>query len=294
MRRAGGPLHRGGPQPRSRRCSRCCGRWSTLFASTRTSRTSGSTAPSATTWPSSSSRSGSRLTRPGGPARPGPLPAGRAGHRRSPARGRHAAPLRLRGRRPLHRRPAARPAPRARTSATRGGASARATTRPGEYAAAGRAWPASRSSAATSSRSCRARPSSRPARRRPRELFRRLRERNPSPYGFLINLGEARVPGRRLARDVRARRRRPRRDLPDLGHHRPRPRRHRRRRPDPGPAQLGQGRVRADDVHRRRPQRQVAHLRARAACGSSAGGRSRCTRGSSTPSTTSRGGCARP
>ena len=25
----------------------------------------------------------------------------------------------------------------------------------------------------------------------PSELFRRLRERNPSPYGFLINLGEA-------------------------------------------------------------------------------------------------------
>ena len=61
--------------------------------------------------------------------------------------------------------------------------------------------------------------------RRPSELFRRLRERNPAPYGFLDQPRRRRVPGRRLARDVRARRRRPRRDLPDLGHDRARPRR---------------------------------------------------------------------
>jgi anthranilate synthase len=50
---------------------------------------------------------------------------------------------------------------------------------------------ASRSSAATSSRSCPARPSSPGSPRPPSELFRRLREWNPSPYGFLISLGEA-------------------------------------------------------------------------------------------------------
>ena len=100
----------------------------------------------------------------------------------------------------------------------------------------------------------------------PSELFRRLRERNPAPYGFLMNLGEAeylvgaspemyvRVDGDRVETcpisGTIARGRDPIGDAAQILR----------------AAQLGQGRVGADHVHRRRPQRQVAHLRARAAC----------------------------
>ena len=56
----------------------------------------------------------------------------------------------------------------------------------------------------------------------PSELFRRLRERNPAPYGFLLNLGEGEhLVGASPEMYVRVERR-PRRDLPDLGHHRAR------------------------------------------------------------------------
>ena len=48
-----------------------------------------------------------------------------------------------------------------------------------------------RSSAAISSRSCPGQTFFEPCPSPPSELFRRLRERNPAPYGFLINLGEA-------------------------------------------------------------------------------------------------------
>ncbi len=72
-----------------------------------------------------------------------------------------------------------------------------------------------------------------------------------------------RIPGVGLAGNVRALRRPPGRDLPDLGHHRARRRCDRRCRADPPAAELGEGRVRAQHVHRRRPQRQGARLRAR-------------------------------
>ena len=57
----------------------------------------------------------------------------------------------------------------------------------------------------------------------PSELFRRLKARNPAPYGFIINLGPGRVPGGGLAGDVRAGRGGPGGDLPHLRHHRPGP-----------------------------------------------------------------------
>ena len=121
------------------------------------------------------------------------------------------------------------------------------------------------SAAATSSRSCRAICSTRGARRRPRSTSgcgggTRPRSSSCSTWPG----GRARgVPGRRVARDVRAGAGGPGGDLPDLRHDRP------RRRPAGGrgqhrhAARLGQGRVRADHVHRRGPQRQVAGLRPR-------------------------------
>ena len=94
---------------------------------------------------------------------------------------------------------------------------------PGEYAALGRARARRRSSAATCSRSCWARSSPSRCRAPPSELFRRLRERNPAPYGVADQPRRRRVPGRRVAGDVRAGRgRRADRDLPDLRHHRAR------------------------------------------------------------------------
>ena len=71
-----------------------------------------------------------------------------------------------------------------------------------------------------------------------------------------------RATGGRVARDVRARRRAARRDLPDLRHGAAHRRSAARCRQHPRTAEVGEGRVRADDVHRRGPQRQVARLRA--------------------------------
>ena len=102
-----------------------------------------------------------------------------------------------------------------------------------------------------------------------------------------------RVPGFGLAGDVRALRRPAGRDLPDLGHHRARRRCDRRRRADPAIAEFGEGRIRAQHVHRRRPQRQGAGLRARHASRCWRGGRSRPIRSCSTPSTMSRACCGR-
>ncbi len=178
-------------------------------------------------------------------------------HRREVAQRRQ---LRVRGRRPEHRRPSPRGLDTSvfgrRRGAARGRPRARATTR---------RWSRSRarpSSAAISSRWCPARPSSPPARGRPSEIFRRLREWNPSPYGFLINLGDAeylvgaspemyvRVDGDRVETcpisGTIARGRDPIGDAAQIL----------------ALLDIGQGRVRADHVHRRRPQRQVAHLRA--------------------------------
>ena len=72
-----------------------------------------------------------------------------------------------------------------------------------------------------------------------------------------------RISGVGLAGNVRALRRPAGRDLSDLRHHRARRRRDRRCRADPATAEFGEGRVRTQHVHRRRPQRQGARLRAR-------------------------------
>ena len=72
-----------------------------------------------------------------------------------------------------------------------------------------------------------------------------------------------RISGVGLAGNVRALRRTAGRDLSDLGHHRARRRCDRRCRADPPAAELGKGRIRTQHVHRRRPQRQGAGLRAR-------------------------------
>ena len=97
----------------------------------------------------------------------------------------------------------------------------------------------------------------------PSTVFHRLRQANPAPYGALINLGEGeflvsaspemyvRVEGRRIE------------TCPISGTIAPRPRPDRRRRAHPRTAQLEEGRERTDDVHRCRPQRQVAGLRRR-------------------------------
>ena len=113
----------------------------------------------------------------------------------------------------------------------------------------------------------------------PAAFFERLRRAEPGAVRVLPQPRRGRVPGRRVAGDVRAGHRRPGRDLPDLGHDRPRGRRRRRRGQDPDAADLAQGRVRADHVHRRGPQRQVAGLRAGQHHRSSAAARSRCTAG---------------
>ncbi len=96
----------------------------------------------------------------------------------------------------------------------------------------------------------------------PAAFFERLRQRNPAPYEFFLNLGEGeylvgaspemyvRVTGDRVE------------TCPIAGHDRPRRRPARRRRGHPHAAHLAQGGVRADHVHRRGPQRQVADLRA--------------------------------
>ena len=72
-----------------------------------------------------------------------------------------------------------------------------------------------------------------------------------------------RVSGFGVAGDVRALRRQAGRDLSDLRHHRARRRRDRRCRADPAAPEFGKRRIRTQHVHRRRPQRQGARLRAR-------------------------------
>ena len=94
-------------------------------------------------------------------------------------------------------------------------------------------------------------------------LLRAAPAAQPGAVRVPVQPGRGGVPGRRVARDVRAGHRGPGGDLPDRGHDRA-------RRGHPGgrgehrrPARLGQGGVRADHVHRRGPQRQGAGLRAR-------------------------------
>ena len=102
-----------------------------------------------------------------------------------------------------------------------------------------------------------------PCERSPAEVFQRLCRINPSPYGALINLGDGeflvsaspemfvRSDGRRVE------------TCPISGTIARGARRDRRCRADPPAPELGKGRVRAQHVHRRRPQRQGARLRAR-------------------------------
>ena len=97
-----------------------------------------------------------------------------------------------------------------------------------------------------------------------------------------------RAAGRRVARDVRARRRHARRNLPDLRHRAAHGRSAARRRQHSRAAQFDQGRVRADNVHRRGPQRQVARLRAGIGEGDRPPADRIATPACSTPSTTSK------
>ena len=240
----------------SPRSSRCSGRWWTC-SSARTSRPR--PVRRLRLRPGLPVRAAAAPPRaPGRPARPGPLPARRDPRRRPPAQRGRAAPLRDRGRGRDHRRPAARRRPALRRRRPRGRApatTARRVRRAGRDAQ--RVLPRGDLFEVVPGQMF---TEPRPA--RPPSCSRRL-EPTPRPTAS-SSTWAGRVPGGRLARDVRARRRRPGGDLPDLRHDRARQRPIGGRRPDPGAAQLGEGRVRADDVHRRRPQRQVARLRARA------------------------------
>ena len=172
---------------------------------------------------------------------------------------RQAARARLHGGCPGRRRP--RRCPRVRAG--------RQICRRSPYPAGTRRWWSRRRSASvavTSSRSSQATCSTSGARRR-RGSTSGCGERNPAPFEFLFNLGDGGVPGRGVAGDVRAGRRRPGGDLPDLRHDRPRRRPARGRGQHRHAARLGQGGVRADHVHRRGPQRQVAGLRPRQRAG---------------------------
>ena len=92
------------------------------------------------------------------------------------------------------------------------------------------------------------------------EIYRALRRVNPSPYLFLLELGDARARGQ-LAGDRRQVRRPPRRAEPDRGNDRPGRRRRRR------PALVGEGPRGAHDARRPRAQRPLARLRARLGAG---------------------------
>ena len=96
----------------------------------------------------------------------------------------------------------------------------------------------------------------------PGRVLRAAPRAEPGAVRVLPQPRRGRVPGRRVTGDVRPGDRRPGRDLPDRGHHRARRGRDGGRRGDPDAAHLAEGRVGADHVHRRRPQRQVADLRA--------------------------------
>ena len=96
----------------------------------------------------------------------------------------------------------------------------------------------------------------------PAAFYERLRRRNPAPYEFFLNLGDGeylvgaspemyvRVTGDRVETcPIAGTVPRGANPLADAAEHQ-------------AAAHLGQGRVGAHDVHRRRPQRQVADLRA--------------------------------
>ena len=201
----------------SRRSSRCCARSSSCSPARRTS-TSGSTARSATTSPSSSSRCSCGCARPDDQRDlvlylPDEILI--VDHMRQQSRD---PPLRLRGRRP--RRPPACRARRRRAPVSRPSrppVPPRERPRARRIRRAGRAAPRRRSSAAICSRSVRGQIFSRAAAPTRRALSSGgCAERNPAPYGFLINLGEGEyLVGASPEMYVRVDGR-PRRDLPDL------------------------------------------------------------------------------
>ena len=262
--RAPSPSRRGA-SPRSsaaasRRCSRSCARSSTCSART-TTRTSACTAPSATTSSSSSSRCVLRLERPDDQRDlvlylPDEIVV--VDHRREVAERRlydFETPTGVDRRHRAHRPARSLRGRRRASSAT--ATTSRASTRRSSRSRA------RRSSAATCSRSS---PSRTFFEACPASAVRGLlaaARAQPVPVRLPHQPRAARVPRRRVAGDVRARRRRPRRDVSDRRDDRARRRPDRRRRADPDDPELREGRVRADDVHRRRPQRQGAHLRPR-------------------------------
>ena len=83
----------------------------------------------------------------------------------------------------------------------------------------------------------------------PSAVFDRLRTLNPAPYCALMNLGAGEFLVAASPEMYVRGRGPPGRDLPDLGHHRPRQGCPRRCRPDREAPQLGQGRSRAHHVH---------------------------------------------
>ena len=90
-----------------------------------------------------------------------------------------------------------------------------------------------------------------------RERVRAVRAdpaRQPQPLRVSAAIGR-RAVDRRVARNVRARGRQPRGDLPDCGNRAPHGRSAARRRQHPRAAEFHQGRIRADHVQRRGPQR---------------------------------------
>ena len=191
-----------------------------------------------------------------GPARPRALPARRARRRRPPQGVRGAAPLRLRGGRRDDRGPrrASPPRERARAAAPRE-PRARADHGPGEYAAvvesaterfrAGDLFEV----VPGQTFSCR-------ARAQPSALFERCAAQ-PRPYGFLASLGAASTSSAPRPRCTCACEAGRVETCPIAGTIRARRRRAERRRAASASSSLAQGRGRADDVHRRRPQRQV-------------------------------------
>ena len=157
---------------------------------------------------------------PGRPARPRALPARRAGDRRPPPRGRAAPPLRVRGRPALDRRAAARG--RGASLRRRGRASRR-----GRRPCAGRVRRdrAPRAGVVQARRPLRGRARPDVLRAVPGAALRAVpppARAQPLAVRLPHQPRRGGVPGRRVAGDVRAGRRRPRRDVPDLRHDRAR------------------------------------------------------------------------
>ncbi len=131
---------------------------------------------------------------------------------------------------------------------------------PGDYQRQCR-WLARRSRAATCSRLCRDSCSQNRANARRPKFSAVVQDQSVALWRVDQSRGR-RIPGGGVAGNVRAVGRAADRDLSDLWHHRTRRGCHQRRQTDSGIAEFAEGRIRAQHVHRRRPQRQGACLRA--------------------------------